>query len=290
MGEVAAPNGWPMRLKRLVRQSRRMREVGFTDVPAVAWVARETSRRLWRHRLLAGQRRRRLFSSICIETFGHCNRACTFCFVNHDRFPARDDGVMEEQVWRKIIDELASVDFAGRISPYFYGEPLLDKRLDRLIGYARARCPYATIHINTNGDYLTDDSVRALVRAGVDGFLVTDYESEPQPRLRELAAAYPYWISLRHGLDPKNRAGMMHQIGNVRIDDPCPRPSEQVVINWKGQVVLCCCDYYARHVFGNVRERSVIEAWYGDEFEATRQVLAKPGGRRKSDMCRGCDL
>jgi 8-amino-3,8-dideoxy-alpha-D-manno-octulosonate transaminase len=267
-----------------------MRQAGLADVAGVMWLVTEVSRRLQRRRLRARQARGRLFSSISIETFGHCNRACTFCFVNHERFPARDDGVMDEQVWTKIIDELATVRFAGRISPYFYGEPLLDKRLDRLLAYARARCPYATIHINTNGDFLTPERVRALVRAGVDGFHVTDYELESQPRLRELASAFPYWISLRHGLDPKNRAGMMLQIHNTRADDPCPRPSEQIVINWKGQVVLCCCDSYARHVFGNARERSVLGIWYGDELEATRQVLARPGGRRKSDMCRGCDL
>jgi MoaA/NifB/PqqE/SkfB family radical SAM enzyme len=74
---------------------------------------------------------------------------------------------MDDGLWRKIVDDLAAVRFAGRIGPYFYGEPLLDKRLESLVAYARARCPYAEIQVNTNGDYLEPPSLRRLARAGV---------------------------------------------------------------------------------------------------------------------------
>src|SRR6056297_2984473 len=78
---------------------------------------------LFRDRFITKMLRRGLFVSINLETFAHCNRECDFCF-NNKRFEQREKGQMSFELWKKIIDELAELDFKGRISPHFYGEPL----------------------------------------------------------------------------------------------------------------------------------------------------------------------
>ncbi|MDP8209261.1 MAG: hypothetical protein P9M05_00510, partial [Candidatus Stygibacter australis] len=69
--------------------------------------------------------------SVNIETISMCNRSCEFCF-NHPRFEKRTQGEMSSGLWKKVMNELAEVNFCGRIGPHFYNEPLLDKRLPDL--------------------------------------------------------------------------------------------------------------------------------------------------------------
>lgn len=70
------------------------------------------------------------FSIIEIETITECNRKCVYCpNYQYDR----GKHLMSEKCYKKIIDELAGIGFRGRVSPHFYGEPLLDKRLPDLI-------------------------------------------------------------------------------------------------------------------------------------------------------------
>ena len=80
------------------------------------------------------------FSDVNIETYGYCNRQCSFCF-NNDKYPKREIGVMEEEIFRRIIDELGNLDFSGRVGLHHYGEPLLDDRLPQFIEYVRKKCP-----------------------------------------------------------------------------------------------------------------------------------------------------
>ncbi len=234
--------------------------------------------------------RKGIFTSILIETYGYCNRKCRFCF-NNDYFPNREQGIMPTDIWEGIIEELSSMNFAGRISPHFYGEPLLDKRLPEFISFAREKCPSAEILFASNGDLLTEEILCELVKMGLDSVLVTNYDDFEKPNLVELSRKYPAHVRYRNSKDMWifNRAGaqMVERSGNFRAV-PCLRPSRQLVINWKGNIVLCCNDYYEKHVFGNVKDDSIQEVWYNDKFSEFRKIL-RQGDRAKIDICENCD-
>ncbi len=232
-----------------------------------------------------------LFVSTNLETFGPCNRKCSFCF-NHDRFEKRKQGAMKESVWNKMIDELGSINYAGRISPYFYGEPLLDKRLMKLVAYARRKCPLATIRVNTNGDYLDEAMVRKAIVAGVDKFVVTNYDDTDKPVLEQIAKKYRPWIKYRQSTNFRiqNRGGDLFDKSGDQIFEPCYRPSSQLVVNWQGEVALCCNDFYAEHSIGNVKDSNVLDIWRNEAFTAFRETLEKKGGRQQIEFCKGCDM
>ncbi len=180
-----------------------------------------------------------LFVSALIETYGYCNRSCAFCF-NSKRFPDRDTGIMKENLWIKIIDELSSLHYTGRISPHFYGEPLMDKRMPQLIAYARKKCPESYILIATNGDILTEPLLLQLVEKGVNQFTVTNYDDIEKDHLRKLSEKYSSYITYRSYQDItlKNRAGTIFNNRDTSISRACLRPSRQLVINWKGNILL----------------------------------------------------
>lgn len=228
------------------------------------------------------------FSCLVIETYGICNRKCEFCF-NADRFPRRESGVMKEEMWEKIIDELAEIKFRGRISPHFYGEPLLDKRLPKLVQYARKKCPNSYIRIYSNGDFLNEEIFNDLIKRGADHFFLTNYDDKEKPGIIELGKKNHRTMTFRSYKDFEkiDRAGKIFE-RKKNLNTPCLRPSSQVVINWKGDVILCCQDFYANHSFGNVGEKSLMEIWHSKEFMDCRDKLSS-GKRIEIDICKNCD-
>ena len=244
-----------------------------------------------------------LFLNVHIDTYAACNRKCSFCF-NSLKQPKRKLGIMSEATYKSIIDQLSEIHYCGKISPYFYGEPLCDKRLPELIAYARRKCPCSYIQINSNGDRLTEPLLLELIKAGFDKALVNDYEnvglpknisekkiSDQSERLIELAELYPLFMDLRnwHEISLENRAGMVLSRITERVKEPCMRPSYMLVIDWKGDVLLCCVDYYAQHIYGNVADRPIMDIWNDAKYQEMQRILQRPGGRQEIAICAKCD-
>jgi hypothetical protein len=153
-----------------------LRTRGVIKIPLPLYRALYIYKRwLGRRRTIRAHKKTGRFLSLHIDTFSACNRKCDFCF-NHDRFPSKKQGIISDTLYTKIIDELADMGYTGKLSPYYYGEPLLDKRLNRFIAYARKRLPLSFIQINTNGDLLTEERLLELIESGLDRVKVTDYE------------------------------------------------------------------------------------------------------------------
>jgi cyclic pyranopterin phosphate synthase len=228
------------------------------------------------------------FCSVAIETYGFCNRKCEFCF-NHDRFPKREQGIMKQQTFEKVIDELSQLKYCGWITPVFYGEPLLDKRLPELIKYTKRKIPNCYIHIDTNGDFLDEELFTRLIKKGADRFFITNYDDEEKPRLTSLAKKYPLHIILRNYKDFKklDRAGEIFKRNSI-LNIPCLRPSAELVINWKGDVLLCCQDFYAKYCMGSIHDNSLLNIWNNKKFTTYRNKL-RLGQRSSIRICKHCD-
>ena len=234
-----------------------------------------------------------LFDSVLIETFGGCNRSCSFCFQS-EVFDKRKQGQLHIDTIKKGILELKEFNFAGRVSFHFFGEPLLDKRIVNIIAITRDALPFAQLRFSTNGDHLTEGKLKELIDAGVDKLSVTNYDDVPNMKLEELSENYSKYIIYR-GLraDSENirsRSDMNIKTENAKKNDPCFRPSNQLVLNWEGNSVLCCNDFYKKHSFGNLKLSTIKEIWFNKEFSKMRSVLKKNKGRQEYDFCKNCDV
>lgn len=228
------------------------------------------------------------FISVNLETTAFCNRTCSFCF-NHPRFPPRERGLMAPEMFQHIVAELAAMNFGGRLSLHFYGEPLLDRRLPEWVRALREKLPRAYLHLSTNGDLLTEELFLTLVRSGMEMFCITNYDDEDNPRLTRLRERYPFHAELRRIQDTQltDRAGMIFARGR-ELKRPCLRPASQLVINWRGEVLLCCHDFYGQYKMGQVGEQSLKDIWQGEQFSRCRRLLAQ-GERSLLSLCRHCD-
>ena len=110
-------------------------------------------------------------SLVEIEVFSYCNRQCWFCpnsFI--DRHTSNT--YMSEQDYLNILKQLYDLDYRGYSR---YNEPLSDKIILTRIKQAHQLLPNATLHTNTNGDFLTDEYIRELYDAGLRSLNIQVY-------------------------------------------------------------------------------------------------------------------
>src|SRR6185369_4543838 len=95
-----------------------------------------------------------ILANVFIETTSICNLRCPYC---PNSTVGRDQEFMEEATFYRIIDSLKEYDgnYTGLIAPHFYGEPLIDNRLETFVSYIRKVHPHSNIIIYTNGELLS---------------------------------------------------------------------------------------------------------------------------------------
>jgi len=112
---------------------------------------------------------------VFIETTTAYTRSCKWCTRSY--YEIKPD-FMPEELFMKIISELATINFRGRLSLFQNGEPLLDKRLSKWIWISKQYCPKAFTFIITNGDLLTYERAIDLFMSGLDAMKVNTYDKK----------------------------------------------------------------------------------------------------------------
>src|SRR5210317_1490895 len=103
------------------------------------------------------------------ESTDHCNASCLMCpRESHNR----DHGIMDQAAYERSIDEVAALG-AEQIVLTGFGEPMLDRRLEDKIRYAKSKG--LRTYIITNGSALTPKRASALLLAGLDEMRVSFY-------------------------------------------------------------------------------------------------------------------
>lgn len=216
-----------------------------------------------------------LFTRISIETSKVCNRTCWFC-------PAEQRGkkqkLMTDQLYSKILHELAALNFDGVVQWFFINEPLMDKRWPERIAALRSQVPRCTIHLTTNWDLMakrSDDeqvaTIKALYEAGVNSFNINDYDEKGYGRIIPIAATelnkwqhtkvtvsnhcwkkigprkrvlscgpLPKTLHTRTGYTKLENIETFWKGGSQRGKKHCPRPFRHIVVQYDGKVPLCC--------------------------------------------------
>lgn len=198
---------------------------------------------------------------------------------------------MENKVFYKIISELKEVGFSGRIAPHFYGEPLLDKRLASFLAYARKNLTGIFIEIYTNGDFLTYELFTKLIESGADIIRVSLHDEKAYKRhqiLKDRLRANGLEKRLTT-LDLLKEEFLSNRAGLVLVENPkkyvfCKL--DIITINYKGEVVLCCQDYFANYTFGNVTNENLVDIWNKSNFKEIRDRVRS--GNWPYELCRTC--
>ena len=250
----------------------------------------------------------RLFSSVEIETINRCNSTCSFCPVNKRSDP-RPRAYMSAELFSKIIDDLAALDYAGKLALHSNNEPLLDESIVERVREARRKCPRAFVFIYTNGTRLKLDLARQLLDAGIDLIRIDNYSDRLKlhRNIGELVEAFRHPPDVAHADRIRivvrrlnevlsNRGGAAPNKPSARDDSyryyesaSCRYPFDQLVIRPDGKVSLCGNDAYGQVTLGDTSRQSLLEIWHGEDYGRLRAELAT-NGRRNLPVCNRCDV
>lgn len=257
-----------------------------------------------------------LFDAVFFEVITKCNSSCNFCAASVQN-ESREVRLMEFPLYKKSIDELAGLAFAGRVSWHVNNDPLLFPDLPRFVAYARQQLPGALLQVMTNGLLLTPQIGEALIEAGVDEIHVDfyrksstqqlykgvrDFMSETIPRhfprqkgcehfsadgSRRLIFEIEYRflgeiIASRGGSSPNRKAHPAQVFGF------CIFPWTQFNVTADGRVSKCCADFYFSDPMGDMNTQGVMQIWHNEKFRNVREHLFR-GERALLPNCRHCD-
>ena len=203
------------------------------------------------------------FKVIQIETYHGCNRNCKTCpnslIEKHGEF-------MEEKVYFKIMDDLKRHNFRGRISPYGMNEPTLDERLPMFIEKTRKMFPDNKIFIGSNGIAIDQDYIRMLLDKGMTQVLITCYDESVYEKFKKMEDGKRVRLLTVYNQDLEkifmNRGGNVKVGPDVQVNRICSKGLTQAFINYKGDMVQCCSDYFDINVAGNVMDDEVHKERY----------------------------
>lgn len=239
-----------------------------------------------------------LFNHVEVETINRCNGGCSFCPVNRKDDP-REKAVMSDNLFKKIVDQLADVRYAGRFTTFSNNEPLLDDRIIEFNRYARERLPRARMHLFTNATLMTIEKFVALTEV-LDELIIDNYQQDlklikPCEEIKRYCDEHPILknkvtIVLRkpneiltsRGGDAPNRKELVEY-----NKDRCILPFKQIIIRPTGQISLCCNDALGRYTLGDVSKENLLDIWYGPKFSMVRKCLYE--GRENWGNCKYCD-
>ncbi|WP_315093433.1 radical SAM protein [uncultured Cellulomonas sp.] len=201
-----------------------------------------------------------------VETTTYCNRRCSYCPNSlFDRGTRENEVLMPTELFEKIVTDLGENHYCNQFSPHNYGEPLADKRMPDLLETARAAMPLARIALYSNGDFLTEELFARLNRS-VDAFIITQH-GDKMPRgvadiLERAGGNHP---KIRYKTAAQIKANASNRGGLIPLDvvrrKACGVVMNELHINAHGKLVLCCEDFLASKVFGNIADMSIEEAW-----------------------------
>lgn len=223
------------------------------------------------------------FRQVQIQTRTGCNLRCNMCPLSRMTQPHQ---ILSEKLFNKIIDELADIDYKGRVSLYLMNEPFLDKRLPELIEITRQKLPEARINISTNGTISTIDEMKKLKKIGLSDCDVSCYTQAIYDKWKKQDVNAINMIDYQYHYN--NRGGNSSAGGDREVGGYCERPFIQMYINAFGQAVLCCSDYKFEVIMGDLKKNTLVEIWNNKKYERYREVL-KTGKRKGLTLCQTCN-
>lgn len=227
-----------------------------------------------------------IFERINIETSSICNRKCPYCPNLKYKRPT---GRLRTKYIKKIILELKNLKFKGDIIFTGFNEPLMDTRIQMVIKYIRKHLPDNKVVIYTNGDFLSLGLFERLERLNVI-FNVTLHQIKtpisPKNIFDIIKSKRNVNIKKNIENDILSSRGGLVKVSNPEKKSFCIFPYTEMTINYKGDFLLCCDDYFGSIKFGNIKKDKLIDTWNKERYKKIRENLIN--GKVELSICKKC--
>lgn len=240
-------------------------------------------------------------STIELNVSELCNRKCSFCpRYDEDIYP-NQKLFMATTTVRNLVKQLESASWHGDIHITGFGEPHTHPELLEIVSILNTY-PKLFIEITSNGDRLIDKEMtytQKLFNNGLNMLTIDCYDGDEQYNKRteimtilptdkyRLRAHYDIGntdeLMVEYGFN--NRSGIM---GGEGIQNKCYLPFYKTLIDWNGDLILCCNDWHRQAGnMGNINENGIVDSWNSDKIQNIRRRLAQ--GKREG-VCANCNI
>lgn len=247
-----------------------------------------------------------------IEIASFCNRTCWFCPNSSiDRKSASVE--LPEEVFVKLIDNLAQINYDKDLNFHRFNEPLADMELLlKRVSQARAKLPKARFTIFSNGDYINKQKLEELRNAGVNSMLISYYYGREKSYDKEcvilpamekmrqkLGLAYKvvedssqqycvlfdykdmeiYYRVWNPQTSGQSRGGAIELMKRTRkVDSGCFQGAMNFYVDYNGLVMPCCHTRsdVAEHrdfIVGDCNKQDMFEIFFSPSFARLRAEL-----------------
>lgn len=238
-----------------------------------------------------------LFPRLEIETQSTCNRFCVTCLRNS--IPDKDATApwfVKNQLHfddiKRVIEQSIQIGFRGEICLSHYNEPLMDERIIEIAQYVK-QFNFKRLFMCSNADYLNENLASQLDGLFDDiGFAF--YMNDP------LKSKRIDWVKSLFKSTKLSISGGEHMVTHysplVETSSlikrhqtlPCNKPLQRLIINHRGEMLLCCDDMIGNFDLGNIHTSTIEELWYSDVHQKFVKELGKSGGRSIHQHCLTC--
>ena len=106
---------------------------------------------------------------------------------------------------------------------------------------------------------------------------------------RDMSFWEPHFLAKIATPDLYNRSGNVPDSRQVRepLALGCPRPWQQMYVNYRGEAVLCCNDWRSEVIMGDTAQATLAEIWLNDKYQRYRHNLQQKN--RAMPLCATCD-
>lgn len=153
-----------------------------------------------------------------VECTAACNISCfeACCAPETGITRTRQAGMLDVDLFTRVLDEAGPS--LGRIDFFNYGEAFLHKRAVEMCELIKARYPHVYLYTSTNGLAFTEETVRRLVRSGIDEvtFSIDGASQESYARYRQRGDFARATRNLSAAVDEKRLRGLDTPVINWR--------------------------------------------------------------------------
>lgn len=223
---------------------------------------------------------------INLETSAYCNRTCSACIRNSNPNKEETDpwfkqNYMSDIMISEVFKQAKEYGILSSLCLCHYNEPLLDPRIIDIAKIAK-EYGFKYVYFCTNGDYLT--SKIAMQLDGVlDRITVSLYDVNSRAERARFVSMFQKTRVWCKGQMVANHFGAYPPLNDI-----CSRMPTRLIINWRGDYLLCCDDMVGSFNLGNFKDITLVDYWFGEKHLHLFNTLLQPGGRSVHPYCSSC--
>jgi organic radical activating enzyme len=194
-----------------------------------------------------------------VETSAICDNNCPYCPApEQDKY--RDTGFMSPEIFQLVLDNIKKLCDNGtqqEVNLFGIGEPLLNPNIIKFVEMARNQIPMRIpLHLNTNGNILTEEIARAIKDAGITHMTITDHDAYSTVKAIRIMqkVGIPTNVTRDPILKPNNWAGQVDWFKPDYTYDCQWLGKGQVAVQWDGKISTCCIDSRSQGIVGHISE------------------------------------